>query len=79
MRSLTSEDGAAVRRYEYDDTAVVVADIGAAREAAVDVVEETAIVVVGDDAGGVEREVALPPGDASARVNNGVVTVEVQR
>lgn len=67
--------GSTVRRYEYDDRQVVVADLGAGRDGDVDVVDGTAIVVVGDD----QYELDLPAGEARAFIKNGVVTIEVDR
>lgn len=79
MRPTTELDEAPVRRYQYDEESVVVADIGVPDAAVtVDVVDETAIVVVEDGGGSVEREIELPPGATTATVNNGVVTVEGQ-
>lgn len=72
------EDGGIVRRYDYDDASVVVADIGV-EDAAVDVADGTAIVVA--NRGGTERqyEFDLPDGKAEAFIKNGIVTVEVKR
>jgi len=78
MSQLTEGSGAIVRRYQYDDSAVVVADLGTVEgEITVDVVEETAIVVVENGDRSVERELDLPTGAASTRTKNGVVAVEV--
>jgi len=65
---------AIVRKYEHDDGVVVAADLGMDVVGSVDVVDGTAIVVVGDDQYDLEV-----PGEASrAFMNNGVVTVEVE-
>lgn len=75
------DDGAAmVRQYEYADGVVVAADLGVAvdEEATVDVVDDTAIVVVESEQGPVEREFDLPEGAAEAFIKNGVVTIEVR-
>ncbi|WP_435193888.1 DUF7127 family protein [Natronomonas sp. EA1] len=61
------------RRYDYEDTTVFVADLGATDDASVDVVDGTAIIVIGDE----QYELELPGGEARASINNGVVTVEV--
>jgi len=67
-----------VRRYEYDDSWVLVADVGAAAgDVDVDVVGTTAIVVAEHDSELTEAEFELPGSDATARTNNGVVTIEV--
>lgn len=63
-----------VRRYEDEDELVVVADVGPV-QGSVDVVDDTAIIVVDDD----QFEVDLPAGEARAFMKNGVVTIEVDR
>ena len=76
----TGSDGQIARRYEYDDSWVLVADVGAAAgDIDVDVVGTTAIVVADDGSEITEAEFELPDGDASAETNNGVVTIEVSR
>jgi HSP20 family molecular chaperone IbpA len=80
MRQRKKEADPLVSRYEYDDSAVVVADLGVPEgETSVDVVDDTAIVVVETPEGSVEREFDVPAGAARAYINNGVVTVEVDR
>ncbi|ACV48200.1 MULTISPECIES: DUF7127 family protein [Halomicrobium] len=64
---------APLRRYEYDDAVVLAADIGVTDDATVDVVDDTAIVVVGDE----QYDFDLPAGDARAFIRNGVLTVEM--
>lgn len=66
-------DGPDVRRYEYDDSTVVAADLGPAGDGSVDVVDGTAIVTVGND----QHDIALPEGEARASIRNGIVTIEV--
>jgi hypothetical protein len=61
------------RRFDYDDLVVFVADLGPGRDGSVDVVGETAIVVVDDE----QYEFELPAGEARGSIVNGVVTVEV--
>ncbi|WP_255149397.1 DUF7127 family protein [Halorarius halobius] len=68
-------DDAIARRYDYDEVTVLVADFGADRDGSVDLVGETAIVVVGDE----EYEFEVPEGVARASMTNGVVTIEVKR
>jgi hypothetical protein len=64
-----------VARMEYaDDTTVLAADVGPGRDATVDLVGDTAIVVVGNE----QYEFAVPDGDAQAFIRNGVLTVEVE-
>jgi len=63
------------RRYEYDDRSVLVADFGTGVDGTVDLVGDTAIVVVGDD----QYEFEVPAGvTARASMNNGVLTVEAE-
>lgn len=62
-----------VRRYEYDENELLVADFGAV-EGSVEVVGETAIVVVDDD----QYDFDVPDGTSRAIMNNGVVTIEVE-
>lgn len=63
-----------VRRYEYDDRTVIVADLGPDAEPEVEVLGRTAVVVVGDR----EYDVDLPAGSVEAFNRNGVVTFEVR-
>ena len=72
-------DGRIVRRYDYDGSWVLAADIGAsAGDIDVDIVGTTAIVVAdnGDEVAEVEFE--LPGEDATVETRNGVVTIEVE-
>lgn len=62
-----------IRRYEYDDEMVLVADFGHV-EGSVDVVDGTAIVVVEDE----QYEFEVPSGTDRAVINNGVVSIEVE-
>ncbi|MBB6645166.1 DUF7127 family protein [Halobellus ruber] len=71
-------NGRIVRRYEYDDSWVLAADIGAAAgDVDVDVVGRTAIVVAGHGDEVTEVEFELPADDATVETRNGVVTIEV--
>ena len=69
-----AEEGPVGRR-EYDDGAVVfVADVGVGRDASVDLVGDTAIVVSDDE----QYEFDVGEGEnAQAFMKNGVLTVEV--
>jgi hypothetical protein len=67
-------DGTSLRRFEYDDAVVLAADVGIAEDTTVDVVDDTMILVSGDE----QYEQELPAGDARAFINNGVLTVELQ-
>lgn len=76
----TGGDGRMVRRYEYEDSWVVVADlvVDDAR-VDVDVVGETAIVVIerADDV--IETEFDVPGPAANVTTNNGVLCIEGHR
>ncbi|MDL5361378.1 Hsp20/alpha crystallin family protein [Halalkalicoccus sp. NIPERK01] len=68
-----------VRRYEYDDEAVIAIDLGSeASDASVDVVDDTAIVVVETAEGERQEEFDLPSEGARAFIKNGVLTIEVE-
>jgi HSP20 family molecular chaperone IbpA len=69
-----------LRRYEYDDRWIIAADLGVGEDDVdVDVVGETAIVVV-DDADRVrEMELELPGPGAEIATNNGVLTIEIAK
>ncbi len=71
-------DGRMVRRYDYDDSSVFVADLGASTDDVdVDIVGTTAIVVADDGDMIGEAEFELPGEDATVATNHGVVTIEV--
>ncbi|MFB6084301.1 MAG: hypothetical protein ABEJ94_08665 [Halorientalis sp.] len=74
QEQFVAADGPVGRR-EYEDGSVLfVADLGVGREASVDVVGDTAIVVAGDE----QYEFDVEDGeDAQAFIKNGVLTVEV--
>lgn len=64
-----------LRRYEYDEQVLYVADIGPG-EAAVDVIGSTIMLVRGDD----QAEFEVPEsGTTEATINNGVLTVTVEQ
>jgi len=67
-------DELSVRRFEYDDSVVLAADVGVADDTTVDVVDDTVILVTGDE----QHEQPLPENsDARAFINNGVLTIEL--
>ena len=69
-----------LRRYEYDDSWVVAADLRVSDDAIdVDVVGTTAIVVVDTGNGVTETEFELPGTDADVAVQNGVLTITVAK
>ncbi|KAB1198994.1 Hsp20/alpha crystallin family protein [Haloferax sp. MBLA0078] len=81
MQQFTGGNERFIRRYEYEDSWVIAADIGLSEdEIDVDIVGSTAIVVA--DVGGrtTETEFELPAGgDADVFVNNGVLTITIQK
>ena len=69
-----------LRRYEYDDSWVIAADLGVSEDDVdVDIVGETAILVV--DAGDrvTDTEFELPGEDAAVETRNGVLTITVRK
>lgn len=72
-QSVRGDSDALVRRYEYDD-ALLVVDFGHT-EGTVDLVDGTAIVVVD----GEQYEFDVPATASRGIMNNGIVTVEVER
>jgi hypothetical protein len=73
-QSIRADIDGPVRHYDYDDTSVLVADFGVV-DGSVDIVDGTAIVVVDDE----QHEFSIPAGTNRAIMNNGVVTIEVER
>ena len=66
-----------VRQDEADGSTTYVIDIGEKwPDAAVDVVDDTLIVVLDEST---QYEVSLPAGEASTFINNGILTVEVNQ
>lgn len=62
-----------VREYETENTAAIAVDFGPETgDIDVDIVEDTAIVVVGDD----HFEFELPDETCELQTNNGVLTIE---
>jgi len=62
-----------VRRYDYEDESVIVADFGYV-DGSVDLLADTAIVVAEDE----QYEFEVPEGASRAFMTNGIVTVEVE-
>jgi len=76
----TGRDERFLRRYEYDDSWVIAAELGANDEDIdVDVVGRTAILVVESGDRVTETEFELPGEDATVSVNNGVLTITVEK
>lgn len=67
------QDELPVRKYEYDDGSVIVADFGSAGDdPSVDVVGGTAIVVAGDR----QVEFRVPNEASDVSIRGGVLTIE---
>lgn len=61
-------------RFEYEDSTEHVVDFGAGVDATLDVIDDTAIVVVGRN----QHDVDVPA-DAEVFMTNGVLTIEVEQ
>jgi hypothetical protein len=72
-QNLLSASSALVESYEYNDRSVVAVDLGPDTDPDVEVVDGTAILIIG----GEQRELDLPAGAVQAINSNGVVTFEV--
>ncbi len=79
LKQLREDIDGIARQYEYDDGVTFVADLGVPDDAVtIDVVDDTAIVVVEHAGGSRQHEIDLPHGDAEAFMHNGVLTIEVR-
>lgn len=68
------------RRFEYDDSYVVSMDLPFPDDAvSVDVVGDTAIVVVDRDGEGAQAEFELPGPAETIDVHNGVLSITIQK
>ena len=77
IEQFARDDERPLSQYRYDDGMVFAVDFGAAgADAAVDVVDDTVIVVLEDDQ--VELELPAAVDDAQAFIKNGVLTIEVE-
>ncbi|ESS07918.1 MAG: hypothetical protein A07HN63_02424 [uncultured archaeon A07HN63] len=75
-----SRDGRLLRRYEYDDQWVLAADLAVGDDSVeYDIIGDTLILVVDDEGDVTETELDLPGEDADVTVNNGVLTVQVEK
>jgi len=74
LEQFVHEQGALARQYRYDEQAVLAVDFGPKADVAIDVLEDTVIVVVGDD----HYEFDLPADDADTFMKNGVLTIETE-
>ncbi|MFB6137472.1 MAG: hypothetical protein ABEJ42_03915 [Halobacteriaceae archaeon] len=72
-------------QFDYDDATVFAADLGPHVTGSIEVLGDVALLVVEHDGEEHQHELALPAGeefpngDARGYINNGVVTVEVNR
>ena len=80
VETFDSETDALARRYDYGDRQVLAADLGVEDDrVSVDVVGDTVILVLRGETDE-QYELDAPEGDVTrAFINNGVVTVEVER
>lgn len=75
-----TDDGAVLRRYEYDDEWVVAADLGVETDdVSIDTVGATAIVVIEGRDEPIESEFEIPGTAETVSVENGVITIEGQQ
>lgn len=74
MAANTRLDQVPVRQFDYDDRTVIAVDFGPTVDPIVDLVDGTAILIVGDQ----QRELDLPAGEVEAFNRNGIVTLEVR-
>jgi len=73
LHDIASAEDGVVRTFDYNDATTYAVDLND-DDGAVDVLEDTVIVVVGDD----EYDVDVPEGtDVQAFIKNGVLTIEV--
>lgn len=79
LEQLASRDDVLVRRYEYDDSRVITADLGLSEgDATVDVLDDRVIVVIDNGDEPFQTEIELPKEtDAQGFINNGIVTIKV--
>ncbi len=77
IEQLARDDERLVRQYQYDDGSALAVDFGSAGpETAVDVVDDTVIVVFEDDQ--VELDLPAETKDAQAFMKNGVLTIQME-
>lgn len=73
LKQTLREQGFESRRFEYDDRTEYVVDFGVGVDAAVDLIDDTAIVV----AEGEQHDIEIP-GNSQVFMTNGVLTIEVE-
>lgn len=62
-------------QFDYADHTVYAIDFGPNRDPTVDLVDDTAIVIVNDN----QHEIDLPTGNGEVINNNGIVTITVRK
>lgn len=70
-----NESDVVADRFDYDDHTVLAIDFGPTHDPTVDLVDDTAIVIVDDQ----QHELDLPAGDGRVDNNNGIVTITVRQ
>ena len=72
LQETLTRQGVELRQFDYDEEVLLVADFGPGVDSSVDVVDETAIVVIDEE----QYEFPVPAG-AQVFISNGVLTIEV--
>jgi len=76
----TNRDDRLLREYDYEDEWVLAADLAVDDDSVqYDTIGDTLILVIDDDGQVSETELDLPGPDADVTVNNGVLTVQVDK
>ena len=75
LQQFADRNDGTLRRYGYDNSTIFAADLGTTNKPSVDMVDQTAIVVVGDEQ--FEFEIPAEDGDVQTALNNGILTIEV--
>lgn len=78
---LANREDRLLRQYEYENQWLLAADLGVDDDTVeYDTIGETLILVIEDEHGqDTETELELPGADADVNVNNGVLTVQVEK
>ena len=79
LKHIADRDDVFARHYAYDDEELLVADLGVAEDASIDVLDDAVIVVVEDEDEPHQLELDLPDGGAEAFITNGVLTIKVKQ
>lgn len=72
---LTHESQPLSRQYDYEDRSVITLDFGPETDPSLDIVDNTAIVVTGDQ----QHEIDLTGDVVEAFNRNGIITIEVDQ